>query len=227
MLLAVLVLGCEAVSEDDDGLVSWAGYVYMDVDAPGEARLAEGNVTFWPVPFVADAQLAGDQPYDDYPGYWEVRVMPAAATLVRITSELTRPTVWAGDAPEVDGNWLSGALFGVTDVWIEDTFDPLAGDGDAWVDIAVRGEVLVIGRPLDDTVECQHLSVIAGGVEHRPTCWLQDDAGVTAAVSTGPVSWFAASASAGEVVVSWLDASEVYRADAGDVVMAWYLVGAS
>ncbi len=227
MVVVALLLGCDSVAEDDDGLVSWAGYVYMDVNAPGEERLAEGNVTFWPAPFLADAQLAAEQPYEDYAGYYEVRVEPAGSTLVRITSELTRPTVWAGDAPQVDGNWLSGALFGVTDVWIEDLFDPLMGDGDAWVDVARRDEVLVIGRPLNDAVECQHITIAAADGEHRPPCWLEDDEGVAVVVTSGPISWFASSAAPGEVVVSWLDASEAYQADGGDVIMAWYLTGPS
>ena len=227
MVLAALFFECEEVPEEDDGLVSWAGYVYMDVDAPGEERLGEGSVTFWPSPFAADGQLPAAQPYEDYVGYWEVRVAPAASAMVRITSDLTRPTVWAGDAPEVDGNWLSGALFGVTDVWIEATFDPLSGDGDLWVDVAERGDVLVIGRPLNDSVECQHLTVTAGGVEHQPGCWLEDETGAASVVTFGPISWFASSADTGEVVVSWLDGSEVYQADAGDVIMAWYLAGAS
>jgi hypothetical protein len=213
-----LVLGC-GVDEVDTGTVAWSGWVYTDSDTKESSRFTTGNVTFWPDPFTEGGELAGEQAYADYPGYWQVDVPPDTAVNVRITSDDTRPTVWAGDTPSANGNWFAGALFGATDGWLEDRFDTLMGDGDVWVNTADADHVLVLGAPADDTLGCEAFTV-AGA---KPACWSIDEDGVATEVDTGPVTWFAVLAAPGVVSVGIGAATEEWRADGGDVVMAWYL----
>ncbi len=213
-----LLAACTSATSTAD-TVAWAGWVYTDGQTVEEAKITDGAVTVWPEPPAADGQIAAAQPYPDYPGYWSADVPPSTPVNVRITAPNTRPTVWAGDTPAADGSWFSGALFGASDRWLEDVFDALLVNGDEWVAVPLRGDVLVLGQPVNDEVLCEDLLV--DGV--HPSCWRVGDDGAPEAVQTGPVTWFAASAAPGAVELQLGASVETWYADGGDVVMAWYL----
>lgn len=225
MYVLLALAACETPVVDD-GSVAWSGWVFTGTDTTEAARFSEGAVTFWPAPYTDSAQVAAEQPYEDYPGYWSAALEPGAPVLVRLTSEATRPTVWAGDVPSADGTWFAGALFAVDDAWLEAAFESLGRDGDAWLARALAGEVVVLGYPANADVRCEELVVEpAEGAAVQPTCWRVDDAGEVEVVVTGEVTWFAAHVPAGAVRLVVGGAAEDYVAEAGDVVMAWYLTG--
>lgn len=219
----MLPLACAEVAEDD-GLVSWSGWLYAGAESVEEARLAEGALTSLPEPFNEGEALAGDQPYEGYEGYWDVRVPPEVPVNMRVEGTEARPTVWAGDTPGQSGNWFAGALFVATDVWLAEVLGGLTDDGAAWIAALDAGQVLVLGLPANEALGCEELSItVEGGLAAAPACWSVDDEGVATPVTRGPVTWFLALAPAGEITVEIGTASERYRTEAGDVVMAWYL----
>lgn len=225
MALLLWLTAC-ATPVEDDGLVTWSGWVFADGETSEEARFAAGHVTFWPAPFAESEPVAAEQPYEDYAGYWSVALPPTTPVLVRITGEATRPTIWAGDSPTADGNWFAGALFAVSDPWVEAHFERLGLDGDAWLAHLAAGEVLVIGYPANAEVGCEDLRVeLVDGTAATTSCWLQSDDGEVAPVVSGELTWFAAHLPAGELRVAFGGAAEEYVAEPGDVVMAWYLSG--
>ncbi len=223
MALWTLLWACETPTEADS-LVTWAGWVYAGPETVETARLGAGSVTFWPAPFAESEQIAAAQPYEDYVGYWSVDVPPDQPVLVRVVADELHPTVWAGDTPSADGNWFAGALFAVEDGWLEDVFDALGADGDAWVEVLTE-RAIVLGYPASDAIVCEDLTVESDAGVVAPSCWSVGEEGDVAEVRTGPIDWFAAQVSAGEVRVGIGGASELYVAAPGDVVMAWYLTG--
>ncbi|GDX81188.1 hypothetical protein LBMAG42_29990 [Deltaproteobacteria bacterium] len=219
----MLPLACAEVAEDD-GLVSWSGWLYSGPESVEEARLVEGALTAWPEPFTAGEEREGEQPYDDYAGYWEVRVPADVSVNVRIEGAEARSTVWAGSTPGASGNWFAGALFAAPDVWLQEVLEGLSGEGATWLTALDAGQVLVLGLPANEALGCEALSITGeGGLPAAPACWSVDDEGVATRVTRGPITWFLALAPPGEVVVEIGTATERYRAEAGDVVMAWYL----
>lgn len=219
--MLLVVLACDTPEpEPPPDSVTWSGWVYASPEVGDETRLEEGFVTAWPEPFTGDP-VAAEQPYADYPGYWQLEVPPSIPLNLRLSGEGIRPTVWAGDSPGASGSWFSGALFAATDAWLEDLFDAVDGDGDAWVDAARQDQVLLVGAPADDSVDCATLEVNG----EPPTCWVVDADGVVSRVREGVPSLFAAAVGAGDVVVAAGDAEEHYVADGGDVVFAYFFYG--
>lgn len=217
LFLLTLLAACEEAAAPSDE-VSWSGWVYVDQD--DEHVLTEGAAEFWPEG--AEEPVAAEQPYiDDYPGYWEVFLSPGVPANVHLTGAAERGTWWAGDAPTARGNWFGGALFAVTDAWLRDVFDALGEDEDAWLAASAEG-VVVLGYPADSELGCAQLTV---GAE-VPLCWSVDEAGVIApAAADTAVTWFLALAEPGEVVVGMAGAEERWTAEAGEVILPWYLSG--
>lgn len=219
------VLACALEEESDTG-VSWAGWVYAGLETSDDDRLVEGAVTVWAEPFDGP-QLAAAQPFEDYPGYWEAIVPPATPVNVRITSELMRPTVWAGDTPSTEGNWFGGSLYGLTDPELEDIFDALGENGDAWVAAVAAGGVVMLGSPAAE-LDCASIALIDGGGSSSPVrCWSADEEGGVAEVTEGAFSFFAVAVSTPGLLSLTLDGVPVesFASDAGDLVMAHYLWG--
>ncbi|MBM4367451.1 MAG: hypothetical protein FJ102_14660 [Deltaproteobacteria bacterium] len=220
--MVLILAACIYSSDDSDTAVTWSGWVYGSPDASEDTVLAEGHVSFWVEPFDAEP-VAASQPYEDYPGYWQVELLPAVAVNVRVSSDLSRPAVWAGDVPADDGSWFSGALFAADDAWLEDLFDALDGDGDLWVDGAREGGVLVLGTPATADIDCATLTVN----DEAASCWVVADDGSVTRATEGLPTYFAAIAAPGDVFVRAGEAEEHYVADAGDVVFALYFFGDS
>lgn len=221
----ILATSCVTVAEDD-GLVAWSGWVYSDPETSDETRLVEGTVSVCTEPFATEEQYAAEQPYDDYLGYWEVRVRPGVPVNVVVQPVEGRRTLWAGDTPTSTGNWFSGSLFSAGDVWLDSVLEMLTDEGDDWLARLDAGLVLVLGAPGNALVGCEDLLVTAeGGIPSIPACWALNEDLEPVRVEAGPVEWFLALVPPGEVSVGIGTSAERYRAEAGDVVMPWYLTG--
>ena len=219
--LSVLLLGCES-AVDPDADVSWSGWVYVDQDP--EQVLTGGTVDFWVDGW--SGAVAASEPYaEDYGGFWEVLLPPAVAVNVRVAQAGGRPTWWAGDVPSTRANWFGGALFAGSDAWLAMAFSSLGEDDEAWLSAAAEG-VLVFGYPANDGLLCGDLLVGVPAAPEAPLCWVVDESGVLrVGEAADPVSWFAAMAEPGEVVVNVAGATEVWTAEAGEVILPWYLFG--
>lgn len=217
LILLSLLGACEEAAAPSDE-VSWGGWVYVDQD--DEQVLTDGAVAFWPEGAVE--AVAAEQPYlEDFPGYWEVTLSPGVAVNVRVSGGTERGTWWAGDSPTARGNWFGGALFAVTDAWLLNVLDALGEDEDVWLAAAADG-VLVLGYPANAALVCGDVSI---GAE-PPLCWSVDEQGVTTpGAGEDAVTWFLALAEPGEVVVAVGGAEERWTAEAGEVILPWYLSG--
>jgi hypothetical protein len=262
-MIAVLLLGCGGESSDDSAAadeVTWGGFVYVGSGTEKDDRFSTGTITLWEEPFEeSGAEVAMEQPYyDNYPGFWQVVAPPQRSVNLRISNEgweapdsgsdsgaadtgtvpmvEVRSTVWAGNTPRADGNWLGGALFAATDDWIEALFEAVGEDGDVYVTAVDEPWVRVIGAPADAGWDCAELQIAGRGVGVSPDaggvqCWGEATPAVAgidatyAPISTGQPVLFTALVEPGAFTVSHGIATEHYVADAGDIVVAFNFVG--
>lgn len=217
--MIVFLLGCEAEEATAVTEVNWAGFVYVGDGTDSEDRLSDGALSLT----MADVTVDGEQPYDDYPGFWEFVVPPGLPVNLRIEGSGALPTVWAGDTPTQDANWLGGSVFAATPRYVEDLFEALGEDGDDWVLGSDNIDVLVIGVPSDPEWTCGEVSLDVAGSALVPSCWLANSEGEYTPVSGEAAAMvFAAVVPAGELVVRFRDAVEQYATQGGDVVLAYF-----
>ncbi len=215
MLPLALLTACVAAPADDDGLVTWAGYVYTAPQADVVYSVSEADGA--QLTFLVDGDeepVPATEPYADYPGYWSVALPPSVPVTVRV--ETDPPAVWRFTTPAADANWFSGALFGADDASLDEL---LLAFG-----VEARGPgAVVIGTPWDDGWTCEAVRV-DGSV---PDCFSVDESGVVSPVATGAFSYFLATGlDAGDVrVESGLGGDEVYPLSSGEVGMAFWFVG--
>lgn len=202
--------------------VSFSGWIYPDAVAVDEGEpLSDAQVAFTPE---GAEPVEATQPYADYPGYWAVDLPASAPVTIRITSDAAYPAVWAADAPAANGQWLAGTLFGADRAWIEAFFAEVAEAAGVELPALDGDRAHVWGAPLDGSAwDCAALRV--AGVQ--PVCLGTDEDGATVVVDAGPFgSFFAFGVPAGTVPVEAPGFAEVYEAEGGDVVHAFWLVAA-
>lgn len=219
------LLGCtlSLYAEDDDGLVSWSGYVFASPEIAAETVLTGGSV-------VAGTGGGGDvlaEEEEAYPGYWRFSDLPAGTDLeVRLSVEGAWPTTWRGAAPPGDGAWLSGSLFAADQGYWAALVEALGLGPVATPSDLAEGEVAHLwGSPApgEDDWECADIRVGGQGVR----CYAADETGAIAAIESGsPTYFFAFDLPPGPLLVeSGLGAEETYDAPAGGVVMAHWFEG--
>lgn len=200
--------------------VDYTGYLYQGPDVSDATRLADGSVVFTLDGVEGDERVVeATQPYGDYPGYWSATLPSGAAYTLRIEAADAYPAIWAGNAPENDGNWFGGALFGGATTQVDDFLAALALEADPT-------GVTVIGGPWDpDAWDCAAVTIGGAG----PHCFYQDPTtGALSEVRQGAFTWFVATGlPGGDVTVdSGLGGLHTYTALAGDLVYAFWFQGA-
>lgn len=196
--------------------VSYGGYVYTspEQDAP---LLAEGEVLFE----TEGEEKAAEQPYaDTYPGYWSVELPASTSFSLRISGNDLYTTRWAGRSPTASGAWFNGALFAVDPAYLDSLLQKVAPDATLPAD----GGIVVWGSPYDpDHWDCAKVQVQG----QRVLCVTVVDDHTLEPVTSGPFDWFfAVDLEPGEVEVnSGLVGKQVYTAEAGEVVSAFWFVG--
>lgn len=224
MILLLLACTDERGPRDPSDPVEFDGYVFAG-PTDQETQLTGGTVVFTPD---GGEPVEAEQPYvDDYPGYWRADLPAGVPYSLRIVGNTGYPAVWRGTAPQADGSWFSGALFGADTDQVDTFLDSL--DLPVTVSVQPLGEgafAHLWGYPWDaEGWDCALVTV--NGV--RPLCYLQDPTtGFTSRVDSGPLSYFVAlNLPPGAVVVdSGLGGQETYVAEGGDMVYAfWFTTG--
>jgi hypothetical protein len=209
--------------EEDDGLVSWSGYVFASPEITSETVLTGGSV-------VAITEEGGDlaaAENPDYPGHWSLDELPAGGKVeLMLEVEGAWPTAWRGVAPPDDGAWLTGTLFAADQPYWASLVEALALPVIATpADLAGEEVAHLWGSPAPGETgwDCGDIRVGGQGVR----CYAADEAGAIAAVDEGtPSFFFAFDLPPGPLVVeSGLGAEETYDAPAGGVVMAHWFEG--
>lgn len=217
--VALAAAACAPEAPLDDGLITWAGYVYTgpQVDTTYSARTTEGAaVHFIPDLDEGEGSIAATEPYEDYPGYWSVDVPPGVHLTIRV--DTSPVAVWRATSPEVDASWLPGALFGADRAEMDALLGALGAE-------ATSSAPMVVGTPWDDGWDCANLRV-AGALAR---CFLVDDEGVVSEITNGDLSYFvAADLEPGEATLqSGLGGEDVYPLEGSDIGLAFWFVGAS
>lgn len=225
--MIALLLACSTTETTEDELVTWVGYVYGGDTTNADERLDQGKLWF----DMGDSEIKGEQPYEDYPGFWQFEVPPGVPGNVRIEGSISgvdaRNTVWAADSPTKDGNWLGGSLFAATDRFIEDLFETLGEDGDAWLVSQDSVDVLVVGVPAEPSWHCGEVRLTVVEADYTPSCWVLNESGeFVAAAGAEPAVVFAAHVPAGDITLQFQSATELYPTQPGDVVLAYFLMDA-
>lgn len=227
LVLGRVVLGCVAGEETALDTVEWSGFVYLGESTDSEDRLAEGLVSL----DVPGMHIHGQQPYEDYPGYWVFAVPPAEPATLRVEGTGALPTLWAGDTPTKDANWLGGTVFAATERYVENLLETLGEDGDDWVLGTDSIDVLMLGLPSEPDWTCGDVVVEVGdpadSTPYAVTCWtISEDGTYLIAEADSPAVAFAAIVPAGETTLRFKNAVETYATLGGDVVLAYYLTDA-
>lgn len=218
-------VGCVVTDETAGEAVEWSGFVYLGESTDSEDRLGDGLVSL----DVPGMHIHGQQPYEDYPGYWYFSVPPGQPATLRLEGTGAIPTLWAGDTPTKDANWLGGTLFAATENYIENLLEDLGEDGDQWVLGAGSIDVLIVGIPSEPEWTCADVGVSVvgapGGAEYATTCWAISETGeYLRAEADVPAVAFAVVVPAGETTLRFKNAVESYATLSGDVVLAYYLL---
>ncbi len=226
--------------------VEFGGVVYNGVvTGEDDERLTEGTVDFM-VPTVdlgEDRQALIDneklweasQPYSSSPGYWEVTLPAEIELVVRLETEGSYPSVFAGESPAWTGFWYAGVLFSwdreYTAGFLEDLADQLGVSLD---DLDDGESVHLWGVVRDDDeaqrLEGRHITVTDGaGEEAQIHAFELTEDGVLAENLGAPVHYFFALNLAPGDIQLRLEGSgggtvtEHYPTLGGDMIGAWWL----
>lgn len=223
--MLALLIACVVVDEPTTDSVEWSGFVYLGESTDSEDRLADGLASL----DVPGMHIHGQQPYEDYPGYWVFAVPPGQPATLRLEGTGVMPTLWAGDTPTKDANWLGGTVFAATENYTENLFEDFGEDGDQWVLGSGSIDVLIIGIPSEPEWACADVgvAVVGSAAEFPVTCWaISEDDTYVRAEGDVPAVAFAVIVPAGETTLRFKQAVESYATLAGDVVLAYYLLDA-
>jgi hypothetical protein len=152
VLMAWTGAGC-AASLDDDAVI-WYGWVLNDVPSDEVGALADGQVVMT-TPDGEEIRL-GEEPYDNSPGYFQIEVDPDTEVGLRLTGTDIHPTVWRARTPPATSFWLSGSLFGVSALGLDqmlNVIEQLRQEAIPWRD--GPDGVLIYGQPRIQTIEDQ------------------------------------------------------------------------
>lgn len=223
-LLALLVAcGTERGLREAPEVVTYGGWVYDSLLY--EAVFANGTLAFdvGDDVLVEGGDVAAEQPYEGYDGYWLAELPPNVPFELRVEGEGVYPSIWAGDTPGANGTWFPGALFstGIADV------DALLAGLDLPEGVVpgplAEGAVHLWGHPYDGADwDCAAVRV-NGAV---PYCYVLEEDGTLTRVDAGPFEmFFAFDLPPGEIVLEdGFGGGEAWTATEGDLVMAWWMV---
>lgn len=104
---AAAALGCETGAEPE--VVSWEGYLVQDPAVGATLTGAAGAVV---EVSSADRSALLAEGQADGAGYLALSLPGSTPVAIRVSDELSVPTVFFSDTPAYDAAWLAGALFG-------------------------------------------------------------------------------------------------------------------
>lgn len=223
-MIPLLLLACasERGPRAGDGVAEFDGYIFRGPSAAEEQVLDTGEVVF----HTADGDLAAEQPFEDYPGYWRVDIPVGVPYELTLRADDAWPVRWAGTAPGGDGAWFSGALFAGDLTLVDELLSTLGPPGHESMDPADTSVTHVVGSAWDaEAWDCARLRVN----DAPATCYAVDaETGIAVEVTEGPLSYFVSlGLPAGPVTVdSGLGGVHTYAAEGGEIVYAFWFQGA-